>query len=364
MPDEFKNILKVASIYATTIIGAGFASGQEIMQFFTAYKTGGFFGVLLAGILFSVVGSIVLDKVYSQRIRNYEEFIIPMFGWRLGWIVKTAVIVFIFCMFCIMIAGSGNVISHSFGLPIEYSVLIMGFICMLLIMTNIKGIVFLSSIVTPLLVTGIILSGLYIIIYNEYQVSGFNDLLSNITNNWFLSSLLYVSYNSILAIVMMCSMLPYIKTRRTAIAGGVAGGVSLAAAALVINAVITLFYPAAMEKELPVMDILKSFSSTAGSLYSVLLWLAMLTSAVASGYSFADRAGNALKVDKRVVAVLLCGAAVPLSTLGFSRLIALIYPAFGYLGLFMIIVILASSLARPTGSVHAGGQQSKRKTDR
>ena len=28
-----------------SIIGAGFASGQEIMQFFSAYKTGGFWDI-------------------------------------------------------------------------------------------------------------------------------------------------------------------------------------------------------------------------------------------------------------------------------------------------------------------------------
>lgn len=350
MPDEFKNILKVASIYATTIIGAGFASGQEIMQFFSAYKTGGFYGVLLAGILFCTVGCIVLERVYSQRIRNYEEFVFPMFGWRIGWIVKTAVTLFVFCMFCIMIAGSGNVITENFGLPIKYSVLIMGIICMILIMTNIKGIVLLSSVITPVLVIGIILTGLYIIIFNDHQVSGFSGFLTKITSNWFLSSLLYVSYNSILAIVMMCSMLPYIKTRRTAIAGGILGGASLTAAALVINIVIGLFYPSAMEKELPVMDILKNFSSSAGRLYSVLLWLAMLTSAVASGYSFADRVSSSLKINKKIVIILLCGAAVPLSTLGFSRLISMIYPSFGYLGLFMIIVILVTGFLKPAGA--------------
>jgi uncharacterized membrane protein YkvI len=171
--------------------------------------------------------------------------------------------------------------------------------------------VFLSSIITPVLVIGIILSGLCIIIFNEHPVSGLSIFISRITNNWFVSSLLYVSYNSILAVVMMCSMLPYLKSRRTAITGGIMGGASLTAAAIVINAVITLFYPAAMEKELPVMDIIRSFSSSAGSLYSVLLWLAMLTSAVASGYSFSESVGNLFRIDKRLVAVLLwrCGRA-------------------------------------------------------
>ncbi len=347
MSDEFKNIIRVASIYTTTIIGAGFASGQEIMQFFSVYKRGGFLGVLLAGILFSVVGCIVLDKVRTQRIRNYEEFLFPMVGWRLGWVLKIAVTLFMFCMFSIMIAGSGNVLTENLGIPLGYSTLIMGIICMLLMMTNIKGIVAFSTLITPFLVIGIILSGLYIIIFRDQQVLKSYVFLSHITNNWVLSSLLYVSYNSILSIAILCSMLPYVKTRKTAIAGGIMGGASLAVAAMVINAVLSLFYPLVLGKELPVMDILKGFSSFGGGFYAVIIWFAMLTSAVTSGYSFADRVSSTMKLDKRIMIVLLCAGAVPLSMLGFSRLIAVIYPTFGYLGLFLIIVILLTGIFKP-----------------
>jgi len=56
---------------------AGFASGQEIMQFFSSYYEGGFYGIVLAGVLFALIGYIVLVKVYSERIRNYEEFLFP-----------------------------------------------------------------------------------------------------------------------------------------------------------------------------------------------------------------------------------------------------------------------------------------------
>ncbi len=356
MSDETKNIIRVTCIYAASIIGAGFASGQEIMQFFSTYKTGGFYGVLLAGILFGTVGCVVLTKVYSERIRNYEEFIFPMFGWHVGWIIEIAVTLFIFCMHSIMIAGSGNVLAEMLGIPLKYAVLIMGIICMLIIMTNIKGIAVLSSLITPVLIIGIILSGFYIIVMKECPVFSIPAYLSRLTGNWFFSSLLYVSYNSILAIMMMCSMLPYMKTRRTAIAAGLLGGAALSLAALVINTVIFLFYPSAVEKEIPVMDILDSLSSSAGSLYAVLLWLAMLVSAVTSGFCFIDRIGNAAKVNKKLMALLLCIAAVPLSTLGFSRLISMVYPVFGYLGLFMIIVILitgAQKLRRKSGDKSA-----------
>ena len=362
MRDELRNTLRVAGIYAAGIIGAGFASGQEIMQFFSVYKTGGFWGILLAGILFSAVGCIVLDKVYSERIRNYEEFIFPVFGWRLGWIIETAATVFVFCMYSIMTAGSGQILAQLTGIKFKSAVLIMGIICTFLIMTNIKGISVFSSVLTPVLTAGIILTGLYIIIMKESPVFSITVYISRITKNWFFSSLLYVSYNSILSVMMLCSMLPYLKTRRTAFAAGILGGVVLTVAAIVINTVIFLFYPSAADREIPLLDILHSISSSVGWLYSVLLWLAMLVSAVTSGFCFSDRAGNLFRVDIRIVAMLLCACAVPLSTLGFSRLISLIYPAFGWLGLFMIIVILVTGLqGLLSGPVSREGRRADRR---
>lgn len=346
MSDELKNIIKVACIYATSVIGAGFASGQEIMQFFSIYKTGGFFGIMLAGVLFSAVGSIVLGRVYKDRIRNYEEFLFPAFGWIVGWILEAAVTLFMLCLFCVMVAGSGNVLSDRLGIPFGYAVLMMGLLCLVIILSNIKGIVALSTFVTPVLIVGIILAGLYIIFSGTREAISISGYIRRFSGNWLVSSLLYVSYNSILAIVMMCSLRPYLKTAATARWGGILGGALLCLAAMVIHAAIFMFYPEAFEKELPILAILKNFSSTAGTLYAVILWLAMLVSAVTAGFCFTDRISTTFKVNKRPVTVVLCAAAVPLSSLGFSRLIAAVYPIFGYVGLFMIIVILATAFVK------------------
>ncbi|NLV37064.1 MAG: hypothetical protein GXY17_10380 [Clostridiaceae bacterium] len=346
MTEELKNIVKVACIYATSIIGAGFASGQEIMQFFSNYSNGGFYGIMLAGFMFAVLGSIVLRKIHTERIRNYEEFLYPTFGWRVGWVINVSVTVFMLCMFCVMLAGSGNVLSDWLGLPYVYAALIMGLICLGLIMTNIRGIVTLSTFITPLLVGGIIIAGVAVFFFSNTQVFLASEQLRFVSRNWIVSSLLYVSYNSIPAIVMMCGLLPYLKTRRTATVGGLAGGMILCLTALIIHTVICSLYPVAMDKELPMLAILSSFSSSAGSLYSIVLWLAMLVSAVTTGFCFADRISASVKLDRRVAVMLTCLAAVPLSTLGFSRLISLIYPIFGYLGLFMIIVLLVQKIAQ------------------
>ena len=341
---EFKNIIKIASIYMATIIGAGFASGQEIIQFFSMYYEGGFYGIIFAGFLFSVIGYIVLDKVYIERINNYDEFIFPTLGWFFGWIVETVVTIFMLCLFCIMIAGAGDVLTEKIGIPLKYSVLVMSILCLIFIMSNIKGIVNLSSIVTPILVAGILTVGFYIIISKDKLVFNAVDYFNNITGNWFFSSLIYVSYNSIMSVIVMCSLLPYLKTRRTGRIGGILGGAMLCIVALVMNTVLYFFYPGHTKSELPVLSIVGKFSSFAGGLYAIVLWLAMLVSAVTSGFCFVDRIGGKVKVDRRLLVIILCAAAVPLSTLGFSKLIVAIYPVFGYIGLFMIFCIIIQGL--------------------
>lgn len=349
MPGEARNIFRVACIYATSVIGAGFASGHEIMQFFSVYNTGGFFGIILAGILFSAAGSIMLGKVYSDRIRNYEEFIFPVFGWRLGWVVEIAVTAFMLFIFCIMMAGSGRVISDRLGIQFRYSSLLMGIICMVFILANIRGLAVLSSVITPVLILGITLAGVYIIVYRDTETFIISGYLDRLTRNWFVSSLLYVSYNSIPAFVIICSLLPYLKTRRTATLGGILGGALLSLSTLIINIVIRLFMPGIIKNELPFLEILKKFSGAAGNIYSVVLWVAMLVSAVTSGLCFVGRVEAMLKADRRVVTLILCAVAMPLSTLGFSNLISSIYPVFGYLGLFMIIAVLIQGMLKPRG---------------
>jgi len=343
---EFKNIFKVACIYMATIIGAGFASGQEIMQFFSSYYEGGFYGIILAGILFSIIGYVVLDKVYSERIRNYEEFLFPTVGWFFGWVMEILVTMFMISVFCIMIAGAGGIISDKLSIPYYFAVLIVALLCALVFFTEIRGIVNISSILTPILIFGILGFGLYIIVSKEMAVFNFSGSISKITDNWFFSSLLYVSYNSIASVVVMCSLLPYLKNRKTAVLGGVLGGVMLCFMAIIINFAIYLFYPHIPTEDLPVMGMVDSYSSVLGNIYTVILLLAMFVSALTAGFGFVERISSKINISKKVIILVICALSIPLSSVGFSGLISTIYPVFGYMGMFMVFAIVIQLFAK------------------
>jgi len=54
-------ILRVAFAFVGIIVGAGFASGQEVMQYFVAFGIDGIWGVIVSAVTMSVMALIILQ---------------------------------------------------------------------------------------------------------------------------------------------------------------------------------------------------------------------------------------------------------------------------------------------------------------
>lgn len=351
MYGEIKSIAKVASMYVATIIGAGFASGQEIVQFFSTYYEGGFYGIVLAGILFALIGYIVLDKVYRERIKSYDEFLFPAVGWLMGWVINITSALFSLSVFSIMIAGASSVFQDKLNIPLNYGVFLMAFLCMLVILWDIRGIMVLSTVTTPVLIMGIVAVGLYILMCKDASVFSGPSFLAGFRYNWFSSALLYVGYNSIMSIVILCNMLPNLKSRRIGTIGGIVGGLVPCLIALMINTVMIIFAPDVLTSELPVLTITEKYGNFLSNAYAVLLWLAMFVSATTSGYCFIDRLSSKVNISRTLAVPIVCALVIPLASAGFSNLISAIYPIFGYLGFFLLTVTLIQGISFKPGSL-------------
>lgn len=56
-----KKVFRIVMAFMGVFTGAGFASGQEIMQYFTSFGLWGIAGAIIATILFGFVGMVLLD---------------------------------------------------------------------------------------------------------------------------------------------------------------------------------------------------------------------------------------------------------------------------------------------------------------
>ena len=56
---DFKNVSRFSGAILATLIGSGFASGEEILQFFTVYGKNSIFASLIALVLFLILGCVL-----------------------------------------------------------------------------------------------------------------------------------------------------------------------------------------------------------------------------------------------------------------------------------------------------------------
>ena len=98
---------KIAFTYVGTVIGAGFASGQEVLSFFTVYGKYSALGIFISTLLFILVGKKVLLLGYKLNIKSFGEFVDIIFG-SFSKIIN-AYLLFSFAVICTaMFSGAGT----------------------------------------------------------------------------------------------------------------------------------------------------------------------------------------------------------------------------------------------------------------
>jgi len=335
---SIKNSFKIGCIIIGTITGAGFASGQEILQFFTVFRYGGFKGILLAGALFFIICYSVLNYIFMHKIDGYSEYINNLTGKYAGFAIEVIVMLFLLSGFFIMVAGTGAFFNEFFGINAIIGAAIMAVLCCFVFLFDVKGVINVNAILAPVLVAGIFLIGAYIGVFADTTATLSQG--RRLINDWFSSSIIYVSYNCIILIAILSNLRSCLDSKKT-ILWGVSFGVGmLFIMALVMYFITSSFYNSAINSQIPIIKIIKELQMPVGWMYGLVLLCAMFTSSISSGFCFLNRISDFIPIGRKINAILICALSLPLSVVSFSGMIGWLYPVFGYLGLFQVIVIV------------------------
>lgn len=338
-----RNNFKIASIYIGTVIGAGFASGQEISQFFGIYGIRGIYGIILSGISFGLIGAFVLKKVYNNKVKIFRDWLgdLGSFGSK---IIEYFIGFLMLSMYCVMLAGSGALFQEQLGFTKEMGIVLMSLITFLTFLFGIKGLSIVNEILVPILVVGILSLGILVILENGGQLSNREGaLIRPETGNWITAALLYVSYNSMGAIIVLSSLGSLITHKNIAIKGGLLGGLGLSIMGLFILIPILILYTDIKDVEIPMMAIANKYGSGVSLIYGFLLWFAMLTTAISNGFVVIQSISSKYNIRQSFICLLFCLGTIPLAGFGFKNLVSLLYPFFGYIGIIIIGILLWKS---------------------
>ena len=104
--------IKIGFAYVGVVLGAGFSTGQEILQFFSNFGTMSYWAVLLSALVIMFLGRQVAKFGHVLDAESHLEPIKVMFGDTLGRIIDYILIFFLYGVMIIMLAGGGNEWSH------------------------------------------------------------------------------------------------------------------------------------------------------------------------------------------------------------------------------------------------------------
>lgn len=359
-----ESISTLASVYIGTVIGAGFASGQEIIQFFGKYQWAGVLGVIVATLLFMVMGAVILERVYNLRIKSFQHLLSYYLGGGRHFTINLVMTLVLLISYYVMIAGGGAMLEETFGLDLFYGVIFMSALCYFTFTHGMKGIAKANQFIVPVMVAMIVLFSGAVIMKNwEFYGSIFQGMKSFFQGRmlsrgndpslgggiwesfytyfgWIWSAMLYVSFNSLSAVVMMSSLGPFIYDRKAARGGGVLGGLGLGVMALGLLLAILSQYTVVQHLEVPMMAVANSLGRGLGKSYSMVLWIAMYTTAIALGLGAIVNIAKDFKLPEKGVRIGVILLGIPFSLFGFKRLVMVVYPLFGYVGLGLLLLMI------------------------
>ncbi len=325
--------IRVGATYAGTVIGAGFASGQEIVQFFASFGKAGLAGIAVATLLFAWLGGRLLELGYRLKATAYHQAIYHVCGRRAALVLDALTALFLFVMLSVMVAGIATVGRDYLGLPYYLGLAAAGAAAAVIVLGGIRGVAVANMAIAPLLIACIAAVGLYSLAYHAAD-PGLSAPppapASQSAPHWLLATLIYVSYNLMVGATVLVPLGGTVPHYASRAGGGVIGGLILGGLAAFLTLVVMIHHPDSLTQEVPILEIASHQHPLASIVYTVILLVAMYTTALASLYGCAGKTAAATGLHPAVAAVMVAVAAVICGQFGFANLIRMLFPVFGY----------------------------------
>ena len=340
------NVIKVVFVIIGTVIGAGFASGQEIYTFFYSYGINGLIGLIICSIFLSIIIYKVLKILTENKnIENYKEFLDTIINRKaknpylnIKYILNTIINIFLLISFYIMIAGFGAYFSQELQLNSLIGCSAISLLSFIIFMTSVKGVVKVNEVLTPILIIFVVTIGIINFLKLDLE-SAMTSIVAVKNHGWFISSILYCSYNSILLIPVLITLSKLVKNKKQTKLISIISGLIILIISICIFFIITRVDVNIANLEMPVVYGISKFFVRLKNIYGFIILSSIFTTSIAIGISLLQNISKN-KTSYTQIALIMCITSVPISKIGFSNLVTSIYPVFGVLGLYQILKII------------------------
>lgn len=336
---RWARIYQVAATYIGTVVGAGFATGQEIFQFFTQYGAWGTPAILLSTLLFIRVGYKTMAIARDKECYSYQEFHRHLFG-RKGSLFFNLVIPFLLLGGSgVMLSGMGALFAEQFHLPRQSGILFTLLLVVLIVLKGLKGVLWINGLFVPLILFMVSMFGLHLLVEPTSPPAA-TFQTDPWVFQWILSAILYAGLNLILSQAVLVPLGKEMEDASILLWGSLFGGGGLGGMLFINHHVMLRHIDLIHHAEIPLGTILHALFPWAFAFYSLVILIEILTTLVGNAFGILRQVESLTSFPPLPSLLLILLGAYLISQWGFRTLVGSLYPLIGGLGLIYIVRIL------------------------
>lgn len=333
---------QVAAVYVGTVVGAGFATGREIVEFFTKYGIFGLAGILLAGFLFISIGTKML--ILSKRIQatSYQDLMNYLFGSKIGVFVNVFMLIVLLGLTSIMLSGAGAIFKEQLGLSVRLGVIITILLTIAVMIFGVKGLFSVNIIVVPML---ILFSTMLAFQSFSIEPLCIVPTETSVSYRWILSAFSYAAFNLTMASAVLVPLASEINDENVLKRGGMIGGLFLTI--ILISSHIALSTLSNLTQfDIPMAEVMKTTFFAFYFIYIAVIYGEVFTSVIGNLYGLERQVATYIKIPRMIIVCSILCIAAFISKIGYSSLISSLYPIFGYICLGMLALLIVKKVPR------------------
>ncbi|WP_312096927.1 hypothetical protein [Niallia sp.] len=336
MKNKWSAAIQLAAVYVGTVVGAGFATGREIVVFFSQYGFIGLLGILLSGFIFAYFGAKLMRISVKIKATSYQEVTIYLFGNIIGTIINFLLLLMLIGVCAVMFSGAGAVFEEQLGLNKSVGVIFTIVLSLLVMMVGTKGLFAVNTFVVPIMI-----SFSFILFFLSVSLPGFfGEIFQMETVTWktITSPFSYTALNLALAIAVLVPAASEIGDEEAVKWGGILGGIALMM--ILISSHFSLIMLADVyQYSIPMATIMKNLAPQLSWVYILVIYGEIFSSVIGNIYGLERQLRSFVPLPSMVIIGGIIFVSYFISYVQYGTLLSFLYPIFGYISLVFLLFL-------------------------
>ena len=333
------NALNVAGLYVGAIIGAGFASGREIWQFFGLFGEKGIYGVVIFALLFFAIGHFIRYIALKLDTDDMGAIIVPGGNKKLEKIVGCFMAIILANVLVIMTAAGSSLLNQQIGLPYWSGGIIITVMVVATVLGDFERLSRIFKWIMPVLCAAIVITcGIVILVYPDSKdMQNVYIEPSPTAPNWISSAFSYTAYNVLALISIVAAASLNSKSKAASGTGVSAGGIFLGALAMMVLFTVQRDMIFSRDTDMPVLGYANRVSDVLGWAYTFIMFFTVYSAAAGNFYGFSTRIKEGH--GKKRIVIGAAAVAYLVGLIGFKNIVKYVSPIMGYIGIVIILML-------------------------